>query len=491
MGRALSIFGGSTPISNHMTEYSSDSFFGSDSAALQRFEQMIGNNDSYFFDVEELEAISEHYFGNGQHEKARKAIDYGLQLYPDCNALLLKKAQALLIGSKPRKAMRILDFLEASEPGNTELLLFKAVVHRNLSDHEGTKACLMKALNSTTENQEEIFLDLAFEQEMVNDYKGAIKSLKQSLRINPEYEPCLFELAYCYEMADEIEEGIEFFKQFLDHQPYSYVAWYNLAICYDRLGLWELAINAVEYSLAIQEDFTNAHILRGNLFGNCDKDALAIEAYRESLIYDEQNPMVYSAIGECYERLGASAQAEINYLRALSIDNDYADALMGMGAVREGEGKLSEALEYYQKALESDDGNIDIAHIYCETLVKMGMLTEARTRYLEMTERFVDDEESWIALAALEHELQGASVAVHILQLAMEHIPQSTDLVWHLIKYLCLDGKKVQAEELLSSSLQFQPKKAEYLKEIFPEVIEFSNLAAWLQGLQSEGEHEL
>lgn len=469
-----------------MTEFSSD-FLHDDSGSIDRFEDMLRSNASYFFDVDEVEAICDHYFDVGNTTKARKAIEHGLALHPGSNALLLKQAHVLLMTKKPRKALKILDFLEASEPANTEMLLFKAVVHRNLSDHEGTKACLMKALETTTENQEEIFLDLAFEQEMVEDYTGAIQSLKRSLRINPEHEACLFELGYCFDMADEVEEGVEFFQKFLDDQPYSFVGWYNLALCYDKLGLYEMALTAIDYCLAIKDDFTNAHIMKGNLLTNCDLDALAIDAYTASLQYDAQNPMVYAAIGECYERIGNSSSAEHNYLHALSIDNAHVDSLMGMGALREAEEKLQEALVFYRTAVTKDEFHLDNWHIYAETLVKMGSLREAEGVYMEMTQRFADDEESWTDLAEVRYDLEGGEKGVDTIRQAIEQIPQSIDLNWHLIKHLHRAGKHFQAEVLLSEAIAENPEGAKYFRSIFPEAINFPNIAGWLDtGMQSE-----
>lgn len=466
-----------------MTEYSSDYFSDAEAGSVERFEEMLRANASYFFDVDELESICDFYFDAGNHAKARKAIAHGLMLYPGSNALLLKKAHALLMVKQPKKALKILDFLEASEPSNTEMLLFKAVVHRNLSDHEGTKACLMKALETTTENQEEIFLDLAFEQEMVDDFQGAIQSLKQSLLINPDHEACLFELGYCFDMAEEVEAGVEFFNTFIDEHPYSFVAWYNLALCYEKLGLFEMAIKAVEYCIAIKEDFTNAHVMRGNLLTICELDAEAIQAYNDSLQYDEQNPMVYAAIGECHERLLNFNLAESSYLHALSIDNNHVEALMGMGAVREAEDRMGEALAFYKSALDQDEFNLDNWHIYAETLVKAGMIHEADGVYEDMTERFIDDEESWTALAEMRYINLDASCAMDVIREAMERIPQSTDFVWHLVKYLSLDGKPLQAEVLIAEAVLHTEDGLNYLLSIFPEAKQFPNIAGWFDNI--------
>ncbi len=464
-----------------MTEYSSDFFFESDPALVDRFEDMLKNRAAYFFDVEDIEAIADHYLERGNHPKARKAIEHGMSLHPGSTALMLKKAQTLLLVKQPRKALKILNFLEATEPTNTEMLLFKAVVHRNLSDHEGTKQCLLKALNSTPDNKEEIFLDLAFEQEMVEDYPGAIQSLKHSLEINPDHEASLFELGYCFDMADELDSGIEFFNLYLDDNPYSFVGWYNLALCYEKLSFFEMAIKAVDYCLAIKADFTNAHVLRGNLYTSCDSDTMAIEAYAESLAFDPQNPMVYAAIGECYERLNDFLLAEVNYKNALAIDAEYTDALMGMGAVKENELNYNSAIAFYRRGVKQDELNIDNWHIYAETLSKAGKIEKAEKVYLQMSALFPDDEECWTALADIQAIHHDHMTAVETLQIAMSEMPQSIDLIWHLAKHLLKAGKIDLAETVIHTAFQTNGTGGNYFLRIFPEAIQFPNIAALIE----------
>ncbi len=464
-----------------MTEYSNNFFDESDPALITKFEDMLRTKESYFFDVEEIEALADHYLEIGMHAKARKAVTHGLELFPKSSALLLKKAQTLLIGKRPRKAMEILDFLEAAEPTNTEMLLFKAVVHRNLSDHEGTKSCLLKALNSSSENKEDIFLDLAFEQEMVEDYEGAIQSLIQSLEINPNHEASLFELCYCFDMAQDVETGVDYFNAYLNENPYSFVGWYNLAICFEKLGLFEKALESVGFCLAIKDDFTNAFILQGNLHTSCDEDGLAIDAYTQSLLHDESNPMVYAAIGECYERLESWDHAEKNYMRALALDPKYVDALMGLGAVRENEINFTASLKLYREALDYDELNMDNWHIYAETLVKAGYLREAEQAYLHMSENFESDEEIWIALSEVKVMLYNIGEGIQALKDGIATVKEAQDLHWHIVKLLLQRGELENAAELLTDCLHKQPEGSKYFLNIFPESIQFPNIVALIE----------
>lgn len=464
-----------------MTEYSSNFYSESNPRLIEKFEEMLKSRNSYFFDVEDIEFLVDYYIERGVHHKARKAAMHGLSLYPNSSALLLKQAHALLVGKKPVKALEILDYLEAAEPLNTEMLLFKAVVHRNLSDYEGTKSCLIKALNATSENKEDIYLDLAFEQEMVEDYVGAIQSLKQSLEINPEHEPSLFELGYCFDMAQELENGVDFFQDYVDNYPYSFVGWYNLALCFEKLSLFEKAIEAIEYCLVIKDDFVNAHILHANMLTSCDRDSDAIEAYNESLIHDSKNPMVFAAIGECYERLELWSLAEANYLEALRLDSKYVDALMGLGAVKDFENNYTESLSLYREALKYDELNMDNWHIYAELLEKCDKNDEAEEVYKKMIELFEDDEESWIALADVQAKSMGHLKALETLELGESKISDSLDIIWQKAKHLIKAGKLEHGTEMLMTALDENPKGCNYFISIFPESILIPNIAALLE----------
>jgi tetratricopeptide (TPR) repeat protein len=459
-----------------MTEYSHNLYPKSDSGLIDKFEKMLKLREAYFFDVEEVEALVDFYLDKNNYRKAKLAVNHGLSIFQNVSSLLLKKAQIFAASKESTKALEILEFLEASEPTNTDMLLFKAVVHRNLSDHEGTKSCLLKALEISPENREEIFMDLAYEQQIVNDYPGAIESLKESLKINPDHEASLFELSYCFEMADQIEVGVEFFQNYLDRFPYNFVAWYNLALCFDKIGLFEKGVEAADFCLAIREDFVAAYILKGNLYTSMDMDMAAAEAYKDSLKYDNENPLVYTAIGECQERMEMWNAAELNYKKALAIDPDYVEALMGLGAIRENENEMKKAISFYEDAVKKDDFHLDNRHILVETYIKAGEQENAKRHLEEMIKIFPDDAESWILLADLS-AVDDYSVSLEIIDQAIDKMPDEYDLKWQKVKHLIKTGKQQQAVELFLSCSTDQPEGIKYFLTIFPEALQFPNIA--------------
>ena len=64
-------------------------------SSLNKFEQMLKENGSYFFDVEEFESVIDHYLERSDTSKAKQAIDISLLQHPTSSALKLKKVYYL------------------------------------------------------------------------------------------------------------------------------------------------------------------------------------------------------------------------------------------------------------------------------------------------------------------------------------------------------------------------------------------------------------
>ena len=58
---------------------------------VQKFEKMISRNDSYYFDMDQLEEIVDYYSETGLFSQALKVIEYGYGLFPDNMTLMLRR----------------------------------------------------------------------------------------------------------------------------------------------------------------------------------------------------------------------------------------------------------------------------------------------------------------------------------------------------------------------------------------------------------------
>ncbi|HAH23736.1 MAG TPA: hypothetical protein DCL77_08265, partial [Prolixibacteraceae bacterium] len=51
--------------------------------AITRFNEMVDNNTSNYFDVFEIEGIVDYFLEEGEISLAKKAVESGLEMHPD------------------------------------------------------------------------------------------------------------------------------------------------------------------------------------------------------------------------------------------------------------------------------------------------------------------------------------------------------------------------------------------------------------------------
>jgi len=94
---------------NEDNEGMSDARFNSE---LKRFEEMMMEESSIYFDAEILEQIIEHFIINNQLKKGLKAVSVGLNQHPTNANFKLRKAQIMSTMGQLKESLLLLQELE-------------------------------------------------------------------------------------------------------------------------------------------------------------------------------------------------------------------------------------------------------------------------------------------------------------------------------------------------------------------------------------------
>ena len=89
----------------------------------KKFEEMIENNDNFYFDSEEIEELVIFYLEMGDVHFAEMAINYGLKLHPNSIELKVKQLEVLLDLERYVQARQLIDELEPSCSESTDYLV--------------------------------------------------------------------------------------------------------------------------------------------------------------------------------------------------------------------------------------------------------------------------------------------------------------------------------------------------------------------------------
>ena len=65
--------------------------------SVERYEEMIRNQDQYFFDAQAFENIIDYYIEKNDPIKALQVVEYALSQHPFVSVFLVKQAQLFLV----------------------------------------------------------------------------------------------------------------------------------------------------------------------------------------------------------------------------------------------------------------------------------------------------------------------------------------------------------------------------------------------------------
>lgn len=354
---------------------------------IEKFEASLRSGVFSFFDSDVLELIVDHYIVNGDYTKAIKAAEYGVEYFPMNKLFVLRIAQSYSAKGLLKEALNLLSNKEIFLEYLVEYYLTKANIFSQLKNSDNAIKFFKLALNLTEqEERDEIYLDIAMEYQYKGDYRSAIETLEEAVRINTHNEVALYELAFCYDFIGDFDKAIQCYSNFLDENPYSFTAWYNLGNIYSKVEDWDSALKAYDYSNAINEEFTPVYFNMGNAYLSLDEYTKAEECFLKCLELEGDDAYAFCYLGECLEQQDKLLEAREYYNRALALNPEMADAWLGLGIVNDLEGNTEKGIPLILKAIEIDPLNASYYHVLASAYEKNKDLESADFYYIKALE---------------------------------------------------------------------------------------------------------
>ncbi|MBX7107022.1 MAG: tetratricopeptide repeat protein [Chitinophagales bacterium] len=328
--------------------------------SVDRFEEMVRNQDACFFDVSTFEQIVNFYEQKEQWKKAIHVMDVAIAQHPYSPWFFTKKASLLIYFKKYKQALELIDQAEAMDPSDIGLYILRSDIYLERNQHQHAVDMLEAAIRiCDAADREELYLEMADAYEDWDRYDAVFDCLKKVLEINQENEEALSRMWYCVELAGRHEESITLHNTIIDNNPYSYLAWHNLGHAYFDTGLFEKAIEAYEFVTVINESCDLAYRDCGEAYYKLKQYTKAIEQFQKAIEFSKPYEELYYSIGICYEKLREYGKSRSYYRKAISVDPKYCDAFFRIGETFRKEKAWTNAVHFYKKALRLMPDNIN------------------------------------------------------------------------------------------------------------------------------------
>ena len=271
---------------------------------LKRYENLKNGRQQSFIEEDSFEKIIDHYQDKEALTRASEAADFAMDQYPYSAALLIKKADILLASRNYKKALDILERAELLDKGDINLYILKTDVYLALDQQEKAVVLLEEALSSFEgEERIELLFELADVYDDYEEFDKVFDCLKLVLDDEPNNEEALYKICFWTDFTGRNEESIRLHQKIINDYPYNELAWFNLGAAFQGLKLYEKAIDAYQYAIAIDEKFDYAWRNMGDAFIRLRKYKEAIEALEKVNELAKPEDVIFEAIGHCYDRL--------------------------------------------------------------------------------------------------------------------------------------------------------------------------------------------
>lgn len=151
---------------------------------------------------------------------------------------------------------------------------------------------------------------------------------------------------------EDFAAAVEKFNVVLEAEPKNSEVYLKRGQALWRLGNNEAALKDLNRAIALDYAFKDeSYSARGLVHADLGNHRAAADDFSVAL-KENRNPYDLSNRGIMYLRLKQYAKAEKDFEKALSLDKNYSNALWGLGDALYEQGKLQEALKYYEKYIK-------------------------------------------------------------------------------------------------------------------------------------------
>jgi len=255
---------------------------------------------------------------------------------------------------------------------------------------EADKLC--RQILQVDKNNSEILRLLGIIAGKAGVYDNAIELITRAIQLNPNIPDYHNSLGNIFLYQDRLDEALNCYQYALNLGADSAAIYNNVGNIFKKKEEFEQAITYYQHAVKLQAGFKDALCNLTNIYAKLKQFDQAIEYFEKLLpITPPDNAHVYYSYAEALREVGRLTDAILYYQRALDLNPNYIDALIGIAKVKEKQGKFLEQIKYYEQAIEMcDSEKVDI-HVnnfsqLSNFLLRAGRVEDA----LKNTKRFLE-----------------------------------------------------------------------------------------------------
>ncbi|MDR1338656.1 MAG: tetratricopeptide repeat protein [Prevotellaceae bacterium] len=338
-----------------------------DDILIQKYETLLYNRESIYFDSEEFCTIISHYISKTRYADALEAQIHAELCHPEDMELELYKAKIMMYLDNFDRAFDLLLDMENRAYDSFEINLYKGHIYAMNDEIENAirEFNLVLEKNPDFDEDELLYIpNVLVEQKYFDE---ALVFLHRFVDSGIVSAKIFFNIGHCYEQLSNMEKAEEYYEKSLDEDSFNEKTWITLGILHLGTGNAKKALDAFEFASSINSE---SHIV------NLCKSAALIEAGE----YDKAIECILEVMSKNPDYPDMS-DFEMSSMKMLSSgeddtenageDGDFEMPYWNLAKILFVQGSFEEAIMILDKALEIEPDNEDYLYFRGQCFISL------------------------------------------------------------------------------------------------------------------------
>ncbi|MEO7960707.1 MAG: tetratricopeptide repeat protein [Ginsengibacter sp.] len=436
---------------------------------LQQYKNFKSGKKFSFIEEDAFTRIIEYFDEAEDLSAAVEAANYAVEQFPYSASLLIKKADLLIATKKYYEALNILEKAEVLDSADINLYILKTDAFLALDNQIQAAQILEEAINKFDgEEKIDLLFELADVYDDYEDFEKVFNCLQLILEQDNNNEEALYKICFWTDYTGRNEESIRLHKAIIEENPYSHLAWFNLGAAYQGIKLYEKAIDAYQYAIAIDEKFDYAYRNMGDAYLRLQKYREAIEVLQKVLELSMPEEVIFEAIGHCYDKLKNHAQARFHYRKASHLNSADSHLYYKIACTYMNEKYWDSAIKNLENAMRINRSQPDYHLALARCYVKQDRIKDAVIHFSTFIKARPKNSNGWKELIKCLYEAEYFEEALEQIQNAQRNTNYKPIFIYYEAAVLFALGKSKDAMLYLESGLRTSPHLIKQFIELNP-----------------------
>lgn len=344
-----------------------------DDILIQKYETLLYNRESMYFDSEEFCTIISYYVSENRYADALEALIRAELCYPDDMELALYKVRIMMFLDNFDRAFELLQDLESRACDSFEINLYKGHIYTLNDDIENAvrEFELVLEKNPDLDDEELQYIpSILMEQGYCEE---ALIFLHKFIDYGIASAKIFFNTAHCYEHINNSEKAEEYYEKSLDEDPFSERTWVILGLFHLNHDNAKKALEAFEFALSINNNTQIAFLCKSAALIQSGDYGKAIECLLDGMSKSlgERSPLSdIAGILNPFNDMEDMEDMEEDESE-FEEEKDFEVPYWGLSKVLYAQGNIESAIHVLNKAIELDPDNEDYLYFRGQCIISL------------------------------------------------------------------------------------------------------------------------